>query len=489
MEADLTLPRVVPISRLDDEEDTGREANNLQRLVVVDARYHRQIAPASDFQIDAASTEVSWAGCFAMIGSALGVAIDVDNLDPASLYPDVSRNASGESAAVLLDALARNVGKRDVRKHDGRVQVQGFLTAWQVRQQDDANHPERRLRGCGDLFRLGSWRPPDEGRRPPSGRAGLALMLSGGCRRDRMRAIPVCLSVGWTNNLVRDILTWVGFSWLRSCAMSCMRQRPACSPHRSRMAIRPARSAAGAGGFAAMGRSMPNQTIRPRNRFLDRLPGPSLELLRPHLQEVELAYELVLYEDRGPIDWAYFPTGAILSALTVMLDGTAIEVATVGIEGLVGHYGFGAMTSPHRMIVQVGGWGLRIASRALHELAAKDGPLGQLLNAYHVAFMAQVSQSVACNGLHRLEQRCSRWLLMSRDRIDSDDIRLTHEYLAIMLGSRRASVTEALRPLQDEGLIRSHRGVISILDGEGLEARSCECYAVVRDRYRELLGG
>ena len=102
--------------------------------------------------------------------------------------------------------------------------------------------------------------------------------------------------------------------------------------------------------------------------------------------------------------------------------------------------------------------------------------------------MAQVSQSVACNGLHRLEQRCCRWLLMSRDRVGSDDLRLTHEYLAIMLGARRASVTDVLGPLQEAGLVRSHRGLIVILDGAGLEARSCECYAVVRDEYDRLLG-
>ena len=101
--------------------------------------------------------------------------------------------------------------------------------------------------------------------------------------------------------------------------------------------------------------------------------------------------------------------------------------------------------------------------------------------------MTQVSQSVACNGLHRLEQRCSRWLLMTRDRTSSDDLRLTHEYLAIMLGARRASVTEVLRPLQEAGLLRSHRGRISILDRAGLEARTCECYWVVKGEYDRLL--
>jgi CRP-like cAMP-binding protein len=197
----------------------------------------------------------------------------------------------------------------------------------------------------------------------------------------------------------------------------------------------------------------------------------------------------VLYEADGPIEYAYFPTGSVMSALTVMQDGNAIEVATIGSEGLVGHYGLGGKTSPHRVIVQIEDGALRMASRALQEECARDGPLRDLMSAYHIAFMAQVSQSVACNGLHRLEQRCCRWLLMSRDRVGSDDLRLTHEYLAIMLGARRASVTDALRPLQDDGLVRSHRGRIAILDGPGLEARSCECYAVVRDRYDRLLGG
>jgi hypothetical protein len=171
-----------------------------------------------------------------------------------------------------------------------------------------------------------------------------------------------------------------------------------------------------------------------------------------------------------------------------MRDGNAIEVATVGLEGLVGHYGFNGKTSPHKVIVQIANGCHRMASRALQEEAAKEGPLRDLLTAYHIAFMAQVSQSVACNGLHGLQQRCCRWLLMSRDRMGSDDIKLTHEYLAIMLGARRASVTDALKPLQEAGLVRCEWGRTTILDGAGLEARSCECYFVVRDEYDRLLG-
>src|SRR4051794_34635524 len=164
---------------------------------------------------------------------------------------------------------------------------------------------------------------------------------------------------------------------------------------------------------------MPKQTppaAAPRNRLLARLPEAEYRRLLPSLQPVRLEVDQVLYQPRGEIDYAYFPSNSVLSALTVMRDGNAIEVATIGNEGLVGHYGLGGKTSPHRVVVQVGDGGVRIASRTLQEEAAKDGSLKELLSAYQVAFLTQVSQSVACNGLHRLEQRCCRWLLMTRDR-------------------------------------------------------------------------
>src|SRR4051812_35864284 len=237
---------------------------------------------------------------------------------------------------------------------------------------------------------------------------------------------------------------------------------------------------------------MPNERPPPAargNRLLARLPEAEYRRLLPHLKSVQLAFKQVLYEPRSSIDYAYFPTGAVTSALTVMQDGSAIEVATVGDEGLVGHSAAnGGKTSPNKVIVQIGDGGLRIEARALREEVARGAPLRELLTDYHAAFMAQVSQSVACNGLHRLEQRCGRWLLMTRDRVHSDDLRLTHEFLGIMLGARRASVTDVLGPLQEAGLVRSHRGRISILDRAGLEARTCECYRAVKDEYDRLLG-
>lgn len=228
--------------------------------------------------------------------------------------------------------------------------------------------------------------------------------------------------------------------------------------------------------------------VEPKNRFLARLPETDYRRLASLLTPVKLAIHQVLFEARGVIDFAYLPSGAVTSALAIMLDGSAIEVATVGNEGLIGYAcAVGAARSPHKVVVQIGDGGFRIATRDFKEVVAWSGPLRDLLTDYHAAFMSQVSQSVACNGLHRLEQRCCRWLLMTRDRVSTDDFRLTHEYLAIMLGARRASVTETLRPLQDAGLVNSTRGRISIVDRAGLEARVCECYRVVRDEYDRLL--
>ena len=226
-----------------------------------------------------------------------------------------------------------------------------------------------------------------------------------------------------------------------------------------------------------------------RNRLLAKLPGDELRHLLPALKLIELKPHQVLYEQYGPIKDAYFPIGAAMSALNLMEDGSIIEVATIGNEGLVGHTAVGDdRYSPNRVIAQIGGPCYQVEAATLRDQVVRNPGLRKLLGSYTTAYMAQVSQSVACNGLHRLEQRCCRWLLMSRDRVGSNDLHLTHEFLAIMLGSRRASVTELIRPLQDAGLIRTHRGLISILDGPGLEDRCCECYQVVREAYDRILG-
>jgi CRP-like cAMP-binding protein len=143
---------------------------------------------------------------------------------------------------------------------------------------------------------------------------------------------------------------------------------------------------------------------------------------------------------------------------------------------------------PVETIVQVAGDALRVDSAVLARACEPDGPIRQILFRYYAYFMFQVSQSAACNGLHPVHQRCCRWLLITQDRVGSDELPLTHEFLGTMLGVRRVSVTLVIRPLQEKGLIRTGRGRITILDRNGLEGEACECYRLVRDEYDRLLG-
>jgi CRP-like cAMP-binding protein len=225
------------------------------------------------------------------------------------------------------------------------------------------------------------------------------------------------------------------------------------------------------------------------NALLDRLPEDFLRRLLKKMQRIELDVKQVLYEARGRIEFAYFPINCVLSAVTLMQDGSAIEVATMGKEGAAGvPLFFGADTSPHRIFVQIAGDTLRIEASVLKDEAERSKTLQDLLSRYVGAFMAQVSGSVACNGLHPVEKRCCRWLLMTHDRIDSDEIALTHEFLAMMLGVRRASVSEVLQSLEEENLIRNGRGVIVVVDRKRLEAKVCECFENINGEYQRQLG-
>jgi CRP-like cAMP-binding protein len=180
---------------------------------------------------------------------------------------------------------------------------------------------------------------------------------------------------------------------------------------------------------------------------------------------MQLKFKQVLYEDGSSIDYVYFPVQCVLSALLIMDDGHAIEVATVGSEGVAGLPAFlQADTSLTRVIVQVAGGALRMKADALAAEATKLGPVRQLLLCYQNAFLGQVMQGVACNGLHTIQQRCCRWLLETDDRVQTATVPLTHEFLALMLGVRRASVSEVLGPLQAKGAIKSERGKIVVLD-------------------------
>ena len=225
------------------------------------------------------------------------------------------------------------------------------------------------------------------------------------------------------------------------------------------------------------------------NRLLARLPPQEYQRLLPHLQLVPLELKHLLYEARSPIDYAYFPNRGVVSALTVMEDGRAIEVATIGDEGMVGlPLLVGANTTANRLIVQVPGEALRMGASVLRGEVSRDSPLRRLLVLYHTAFLSQVSQAVACNGLHSVHQRCCRWLLMTQDRAHSDVFPMTHELLAEMLGVRRSTVSEVLEPLKEQGLIRYSRGKLTVLDREGLKAGSCECYRTINEEFERLFG-
>jgi CRP-like cAMP-binding protein len=223
------------------------------------------------------------------------------------------------------------------------------------------------------------------------------------------------------------------------------------------------------------------------NRLLARLPPAERQRLLARMRPVSLDFKQLLYAANAPIECVYFPNRGTASALTIMDDGSAIEVATIGREGVVGlGVLVGGKTSANEVIVQIAGDGLCMDAAALEEETRSDTPLRRLLLLYHSAFLLQVSYSVACNGLHPIQQRCCRWLLMTRDRVDSDEIALTHEYLAIMLGVRRASVTEVLGPLCEMGLVSNSRGAITIVNRRGLEKLCCECYRKVRDEFDRL---
>lgn len=225
------------------------------------------------------------------------------------------------------------------------------------------------------------------------------------------------------------------------------------------------------------------------NRLLAALPPADYARLRPHLEPVALARGDVLYDVDVPIAHAYFPTGGVVSLVTPLAGGVAIEVAMVGDEGLVGLPVFlGSPTSRGRALVQVPGAALRLPAAHLAALAPAAGPLPALLRRYTQALLTQIAQGAACGRAHGADQRCARWLLLAHDRAGGDQLPLTHEFLAQMLGVRRATVTEGAGRLQAAGLIRHRRGVVTILDRAGLEAAACECYRVIRGEYARLLG-
>lgn len=233
----------------------------------------------------------------------------------------------------------------------------------------------------------------------------------------------------------------------------------------------------------------PNQTPRlPQNQILSSLPPDEWQRIQPLLTPIALEQGQILYETDTPIDWVYFVDEGMISVVSVMHSGDSIEVGTIGNEGMAGHsLVLGVDRVPFRHIVQVAGNGRQLPAAALRAELKEGRVLRELLNRYYVAFNTQAMQGMACNGLHSVVQRCCRWLLTTQDRLGSPELRITHEFLAQMLGVRRASVTDVLRPLQTEGLITARRGQVTIMDAEGLAASSCECYGLIRRAYERLL--
>lgn len=226
----------------------------------------------------------------------------------------------------------------------------------------------------------------------------------------------------------------------------------------------------------------------PRNVLLAALPSDEMARIQPHLEMVRLEQREPLFEPETPIRHVYFPETAVVSLVSTLARRGAVEVGTVGYEGMAGLSAFLADdTSSLRAFAQIPGVAGRMEVATFMRLAQAPGALHSMLLRYTQAFLTQVAQTGACNAAHLVEERCARWLLMTHDRVDGDEFSLTHEFLAFMLGVRRAGVTVAMRTLQDAGLVSCSRGRIAIADREGLERASCECYRVVRAHFDRLL--
>lgn len=210
--------------------------------------------------------------------------------------------------------------------------------------------------------------------------------------------------------------------------------------------------------------------------------------LLPHLALIELPLGHVVYESGDHLGHVYFPTTSIVSLLYVMEDGASAEIAIVGNEGIVGIALFmGGETTPSRAVVQSAGHGYRLSAKVLKQEFTRGGPIQHLLLRYTQALITQMAQTAVCNRHHTIEQQLCRWLLLSIDRLPSNELTMTQELISNMLGVRRSGVTEAALKLQNAGVIRYSHGHISVLDRPALEKHACECYAVVKREFDRLL--
>ena len=225
-----------------------------------------------------------------------------------------------------------------------------------------------------------------------------------------------------------------------------------------------------------------------RNQIIAALPVAEFQRWLPQLEQVEMPLGQVLYESGATLEHVYFPVTSIVSLLYVMESGASAEIAVVGNDGVVGISLFmGGESTPSRAVVQSAGQGYCLSAQTIKEEFDRSGPVMHVLLRYTQALITQMSQTAVCNRHHSLDQQLCRWVLLSLDRLTGNDLVMTQELIANMLGVRREGVTESALKLQNAGLIRYARGHITVLDRPGLEKRTCECYAVVKKEYDRLL--
>jgi CRP-like cAMP-binding protein len=233
---------------------------------------------------------------------------------------------------------------------------------------------------------------------------------------------------------------------------------------------------------------MPTQHNPNQNHLLAALPREIFERILPHLELVSMPLGQVLYESGSQLQHVYFPTTSILSLHYIMESGASAEIAGVGNEGVLGISLFmGGNTTPSRATVQTAGYGYRLKERLMMEEFNRAGPMMRLMLRYTQALMTQISQTAVCNRHHSVEQQLCRWLLLTLDRLPSNEFTMTQELIASMIGVRRESITETAAILQRTGLIKCRRGHITVLDRAGLESGACECYNVVKKEFHRLL--
>ena len=232
---------------------------------------------------------------------------------------------------------------------------------------------------------------------------------------------------------------------------------------------------------------MPLSSLR-KNSILKALADDSVALVIERGAFVRLALRQEIYESEQPIHDVYFPLNCVLSVVARMRDGSQIEIGTIGREGMSAlPLLMGASSTPHVCYCQVRGDAIKIPAALFHELTAADPGFRQLLDRYFQAYVNMLGQLAACNRLHSVNERCARWLLMTRDRVDVDQLPLTQEFLAMMLGTGRSGVAIAAATFQQAGFIKYAHGTITILDRPGLENAACECYEVARAQFDGLL--